>query len=71
MTLGGDGNVWFTSYFDGLIGRVTPAGTITEYAGVAPNTQLNAIAAGPQIGGANTLWVTDPTNKAIAKLTLR
>jgi len=71
MTLGGDGNVWFTSYFDGLIGRVTPAGTITEYTGVAPNTQLNAITAGPQVGGANTLWVTDPTNKSIAKLTLR
>jgi streptogramin lyase len=71
MTLGGDGNVWFTSYFDGLIGRVTPAGTITEYVAVAPNTQLNAITSGPQIGGANTLWVTDPTNKSIAKLTLR
>jgi streptogramin lyase len=71
IALGGDGNVWFTSYFDGLIGRVTPAGAITEYTGVAPNTQLNAITAGPQIAGANTLWVTDPTNKSIAKLTLR
>ena len=46
ITLGGDGNVWFTSYFDGLIGRVTPAGVITEFTGVAPNTQLNAITAG-------------------------
>ena len=25
IALGGDGNVWFTSYFDGLIGRVTPS----------------------------------------------
>ena len=50
---------------------MTPAGTITEFTGVAPNTQLNAITAGPQIAGSNTLWVTDPTNKAIAKLTLR
>jgi len=71
IALGGDGNVWFTSYFDGLIGKVTPAGVITEYKGVAPNTQLNAITAGPQIAGSNTLWVTDPTNKSIAKLTLR
>ena len=71
IALGGDGNVWFTSYYDGLIGRITPAGTITEFAGVAPNTQLNAITAGPQIAGSNTLWVTDPTNKSIAKLTLR
>jgi streptogramin lyase len=71
MTLGGDGNVWFTSYFDGLIGRVTPAGVISEFGGVAPNAQLNAITAGPQIAGSNTLWVTDPTNKAIARLTLK
>ncbi|HEY2188142.1 MAG TPA: hypothetical protein VGH48_06220, partial [Caldimonas sp.] len=71
IALGGDGNVWFTSYFDGLIGRITPAGVITEFAGVAPNTQLNAITAGPQIAGSNTLWVTDPTNQAVAKLTLR
>jgi streptogramin lyase len=71
MTLGGDGNVWFTSYFDGLIGRVTPAGVISEFSGVAPNAQLNAITAGPQIAGSNTLWVTDPTNKSIARLTLR
>ena len=71
IVLGGDGNIWFTSYYDGLIGKITPAGTITEYAGVAPNTQLNAITAGPQIAGANTLWVTDPTNKGIAKFTLR
>ena len=71
IALGGDGNVWFTSYYDGLIGRVTPAGTITEFPGVAPNAQLNAITAGPQIAGSNTLWVTDPTNKSIAKLTLR
>jgi streptogramin lyase len=71
MTLAGDGNVWFTSYFDGLVGRVTPAGVISEFAAVAPNTQLNAITAGPQIAGSNTIWVTDPTNKSIAKLTLR
>jgi streptogramin lyase len=71
IALGGDGNVWFTSYYDGLIGRVTPAGVITEFTGVAPNAQLNAITAGPQIAGANTLWVTDPTNKSVAKLTLR
>jgi streptogramin lyase len=71
IALGGDGNVWFTSYYDGLIGRVTPAGAITEFTGVAPNAQLNAITAGPQIAGAYTLWVTDPTNKSVAKLTLR
>ena len=71
IALGGDGNVWFTSYYDGLIGRVTPAGVITEFTGVAPNAQLNAITAGPQVAGSNTLWVTDPTNKSIAKLTLR
>jgi hypothetical protein len=46
IALGCDGNFWFTSYYDGLIGRVTPAGVITEFTGVAPNAQLNAITAG-------------------------
>ena len=67
----GDGNVWFTDYSDGLIGRITPAGTISLFGGVLPNVQLNAITAGPRIGGLDTLWVTDPTAKSIAKVTLR
>ncbi|MEO7115636.1 MAG: hypothetical protein ABIZ18_07230, partial [Caldimonas sp.] len=42
----GDGNVWFTDYSDGLIGRITPSGTISLFGGVLPNVQLNAITAG-------------------------
>lgn len=66
----GDGNVWFTDYSDGLIGRITPSGVISVFGGVLPNIQLNAITAGPKIGGLDTLWVTDPTAKSIAKVTL-
>ena len=43
---------------------------ISVFGGVLPNVQLNAITAGPQIGGFDTLWVTDPTGKSIAKVTL-
>jgi virginiamycin B lyase len=70
ITAAGDGNVWFTDYSDGLIGRITPAGMISLFGGVLPNVQLNAITAGPQVGGFNTLWVTDPNAKSIARVTL-
>ena len=32
ITLGPDGNVWFTEFSNRKIGRVTPDGTITEFA---------------------------------------
>ncbi len=70
IAAGGDGNIWFTEYLNGLIGRITPAGVISEFGGIAANAQLNAISPGPQVGGFNTLWVTDPTGKSIAKVTL-
>ncbi|HKD18726.1 MAG TPA: S-layer homology domain-containing protein, partial [Thermoanaerobaculia bacterium] len=31
LTPAADGNVWFTEYFNGAVGRVTPGGTITEF----------------------------------------
>jgi streptogramin lyase len=70
MAAAGDGNVWFTDYSDGLIGRITPAGVISVFGGVLPNVQLNAITAGPKVGGLDTLWVTDPNAKSIARVTL-
>ena len=70
IALGGDGNVWFTEYLNGLIGRITPAGVISEFGGIAANAQLNAISPGPAVGGLPTLWVTDPTGKSIAKVAL-
>ncbi|MGW7610475.1 hypothetical protein ACWGKW_24970 [Streptomyces sp. NPDC054766] len=31
IATGPDGNVWFTQPQDGQIGRITPAGVVTEY----------------------------------------
>ncbi len=70
ITAGPDGNVWFTDYFDGLIGCITPGGTITEFGGLASNSQLNSITAGPQAGGSKTLWFTAPTANRIGRATL-
>jgi streptogramin lyase len=70
MTPGPDGNVWFVD--DNLfeeypaIGRITPAGTITEYeageeeptlTGLNEESNPTAIVAGP--GGSKYLWFTD------------
>jgi hypothetical protein len=55
MTLGADGNVWFTERVANKIGMITPAGAITEYdiptAGSAPFL----IAAGPN----STIWFSE------------
>ena len=32
ITAGPDGNLWFTEYYGGRIGRITRAGVITEFA---------------------------------------
>ena len=31
MNLGPDGNVWFADYTNNAVGKITTAGTITEY----------------------------------------
>ena len=54
LTVGADGNLWFTESAAGKIGRITPTGMITEY--IVPNSfSLLAITAGPD----GNLWFTD------------
>lgn len=63
VTLGPDGNVWFTEH--GLmgganptpVGRITPDGTITEFA-ADPGASPNGITSGPN----GNLWFSDPPN---------
>jgi streptogramin lyase len=54
VTAGADGNIWFTESFSQKIGRITPAGVITEFPIVHPDTDLKPgfIAAGPD----GNLW---------------
>jgi virginiamycin B lyase len=71
---GPDGNLWFTEFNPpGAIGRITPAGVITEMAkgGVTPNMtagNVEDIVAGPD----GNLWFTKPFNSgqgAIGRIT--
>ncbi len=75
ITLGPDGNIWFTSgQNSGLptppsgvnnIFQVTPAGQFTAFPG-APGGSPNFITAGPD----GDIWFTDYNNSAIGRLTL-
>ena len=59
-TEGADGNLWFTEIGDpGQIGRITPAGVITEFAtGLTNNSAPDQIVAGPD----GNLWFTEQKN---------
>lgn len=61
---GPDGNLWFTEYAGQRIGRITPAGVVTEYtlsAGAFPS----GIAAGPD----GNLWFTEYGANKIGRIT--
>lgn len=55
MTTGPDGNLWFTEGMANKIGRITPAGTITEYPLPNANSYPTHITAGPD----GNLWFTE------------
>ncbi|HEY5095002.1 MAG TPA: hypothetical protein VII69_07810 [Candidatus Eremiobacteraceae bacterium] len=62
--LGPDGNVWFAEF--NHIGKVTPAGVITEYAyPTQPNiNQYGGVTAGPD----GNEWFSESSNNAIGKI---
>ena len=55
IAAGPDGDVWFTEAEGDKIGRITPAGTITEYSLPTANSCPGGIAAGPD----GNLWFTE------------
>jgi streptogramin lyase len=63
ITLGPDGNVWFTAYDANNIIEVTPAGQFTAY-GVPVVGNPESITEGPD----GNIWYTDNLNNAIAQL---
>ena len=65
LTAGPDGNVWFLDH--AAIGRITPAGQVTEFTvGLKPGSAPIALA----LGSDGNLWFTDPgTTKAIGRIT--
>lgn len=62
ITAGPDGNLWFTEYGSGRIGRITPSGVVTEFP-VGPVS--NSIAVGPD----GNLWFPDISGKRIVRIT--
>jgi virginiamycin B lyase len=61
---GPDGNVWFTESY-GKIGRITPAGVITElHLPGYPSTGSTGVAAGPD----SNVWFTDFGRGTIGRL---
>ena len=64
ITAGPDGNLWFAEFSASKIGRITPAGVITEFS--IPSGALPwAIAAGPD----GNLWFTEQTGGKIGRIT--
>ncbi len=64
ITAGPDGNLWFTGNLVGTIGRVTPAGTITEFL-----NDPNAGPAGITVGPDGNLWYADEYANEIGRVT--
>lgn len=64
MTLGPDSNVWFTEFKH--VGKITPAGTITEFLYTSGNT--NQVYGGITKGPDNNLWVAEYSSQKITKV---
>ena len=63
LVAGPDGNLWFTEI--GHIGRLTPAGAVTEFALASSDSKPGVIVAGPD----GNLWFTEPSAKALGRIT--
>src|SRR5207302_4789039 len=66
ITAGPDGNLWFTEYFGNRIGRITPAGVVTEFRAGLTGFTPSGIAIGPD----GNLWFTEDNADRVGKLVL-
>ncbi len=65
LTLGADGNVWFVESLANKIGRITPAGVITEF----PVPTASSFPAGIAAGVDGNLWFTEADGNKIGRIT--
>src|SRR5206468_10829305 len=63
IVLGGDGNLWFTEFGSDRVGRITPAGVITDFA-LAAGSGPTGIAAGPD----GRIYFTEQTSDQIGRI---
>ena len=64
ITTGPDGNLWFTENLRGQIGRITPAGVVTEF--LIPGTG-SGVGIAPGVDG--NIWFTEEAANKIARMT--
>jgi virginiamycin B lyase len=64
ITLGADGNLWFTEFAGNNIARITPAGTVTEFTVPTPNSGPVGIVSGPD----GNVWFTEQNAGKIGHL---
>jgi sugar lactone lactonase YvrE len=65
ITAGPDGNLWFTEWLGNKIGRITPAGVITEFPVPTLNARPRDITTGPD----GNLWFTETNASRIGRVT--
>ena len=67
ITWGPDGNIWFTEFWTGRVGRMAPAGVITEFSLPTPNPR--GIVTGPD----HNLWIAEGglQHESIARMTIQ
>ncbi len=65
ITVGPDGNVWFTEHDGDNIGKITPDGTITEFP-IPVGSHPNGITAGPD----GQIWFTERSTSKIGRMTV-
>src|SRR5579875_670967 len=66
VTVGPDGNIWFTEAQGNKIGRITPSGAITEYPVAIPQSYPFGITAGPD----EALWFTSAVASTIGRISI-
>jgi streptogramin lyase len=67
ITWGPDGNIWFTEFWTGRVGRMTPAGVISEFS--LPTPDPRGIVTGPD----HNLWIAEGglQHESIARMTIK
>ena len=65
LAAGSDGNVWFTEQTGNKIGRMTPSGTVTEFAMPTGDAEPNEITGGPD----GNVWFTEIMADRIGRIT--
>jgi virginiamycin B lyase len=64
ITTGPDGNLWFTDTGTKSVGRITPAGVVTEFVVTDATGTLGGIAAGAD----GNIWFTETTHWQICAI---